>query len=346
MRNRWGALLLTFLSLTVSLLLAETASRFVFRRPMSGPIFTYDPILGHRNKPNVHTSQLYDDHRTEIITNSQGLRIDREVAAEPSDNEIRVLTLGDSFLFGMGVAREESFVTLLESRAKNELSPKFEFINFGVGDYGTQHAVGALELRGFQYHPKLIVHFMGPDDVDQDNEQRIYDFTSEKARLRTGGAPPITDLKLQRLASQIPGYDFLASHSQLFGLLRFAVASGRYKAMQRNEPRLPASAATDENTKRMLLHLKELAEEHGVPLVVVPVGRLVSYGSTSEFLKQAERWCREHKIDYVDVSAGLDPAKEKLTFETDGHYSPLGHRRYAEALWPQLKARLTKIVVY
>jgi hypothetical protein len=88
-------------------------------------------------------------------TNSQGFQ-DRERTIERTSSAPRVLTVGDSFVMGVGVTYDESFTTLLE-KALQAGSPGAEVINFGVTGYQPGDYLSLLKWHGVQYRPDLVL---------------------------------------------------------------------------------------------------------------------------------------------------------------------------------------------
>ena len=86
------------------------------------------PGVPYRLKPNTHARWA----KTDIITNSQGIRAGREYG-ENKKGVSRILAIGDSITFGMGVDEHESYPRQLE-RLLNRYSTgaiAYEVINGG-----------------------------------------------------------------------------------------------------------------------------------------------------------------------------------------------------------------------
>lgn len=90
-----------------------------------------------------------------VAINSLGLR-DREYAREKPAGTRRVLVLGDSVTFGIGVPAEETFPARLEARLAPR-DPPVEVLNLGVGGYDTLDEVIAFEARGLDLGPDVVV---------------------------------------------------------------------------------------------------------------------------------------------------------------------------------------------
>lgn len=137
-------------SLAISLALAEQAARFV--RQDAFPflnIFLADEAFGVVLSPSQTThvrSRL--GHITEVTTNSQGFR-----GAEwraPAD----VLLLGDSQMFGYGVALEDAVASQLERKLG------LRVLNAAVPTWGPAEYVSAIEKWAPVYHPRTVL-FVG-----------------------------------------------------------------------------------------------------------------------------------------------------------------------------------------
>lgn len=88
-------------------------------------------------------------------SNSQGFR-DRERAMERTGQAPRVIVLGDSFVWGIGVSYDETFTTLLE-RALQQTHPGAEVINLGVPGFEPDHYFHLLQRYGIWLRPDVVV---------------------------------------------------------------------------------------------------------------------------------------------------------------------------------------------
>lgn len=73
----------------------------------------------------------------------------------------RIITLGDSFTFGLHVATKDNWTELLEDLLNRNLEcsniAKFEVINLGVSAYDRVYAVERYKRRGLKYTPDLVL---------------------------------------------------------------------------------------------------------------------------------------------------------------------------------------------
>jgi len=90
-------------------------------------------------------------------TNSQGLA-DDEYAFEKPPNTIRVAVVGSSWTMGSGVELDDIYHSVLE-RLFNESATgvRYEFINFGVENYGLQEIIATARYKALRYDPDLIL---------------------------------------------------------------------------------------------------------------------------------------------------------------------------------------------
>ena len=79
----------------------------------------FDPELGWSKRPSARVERSTSELNITMETNSIGLR-DDELADPKPESEHRVLCLGDSFVLGYTVDREDLFVDLLESAWRRE----------------------------------------------------------------------------------------------------------------------------------------------------------------------------------------------------------------------------------
>lgn len=90
------------------------------------------------------------DFDVEIRTNPKGFR-DDAYELEKSGGKKRVVGLGDSFTWGYGVEKDESYLEVAESRLEN-----VEILNMGHNAYGSGQELLYLKKFGKLYAPDMV----------------------------------------------------------------------------------------------------------------------------------------------------------------------------------------------
>jgi lysophospholipase L1-like esterase len=111
-----------------------------------------NPLIGHRHAAHRAARLMGVD----LVTNSAGLRDDREIAYERQPGVLRVLMLGDSLTEGWGVSLESTFSQRIE-RMYLERGITAEVINAGVGNYNTIQEVESFLTALYKFHPDIVV---------------------------------------------------------------------------------------------------------------------------------------------------------------------------------------------
>lgn len=111
-------------------------------------------IRGFEIRPNA----------TEEI-NSHGMRM-REVSEAKPEGVYRVLVLGDSIAYGIGVTPQQTFASVLEAKLNQRYPGRsIEVLNAGVISYNTEQQLDWLANRGLKFAPDAIVVAHCPNDV-------------------------------------------------------------------------------------------------------------------------------------------------------------------------------------
>lgn len=145
MKNLWKNIGLSLVSLIVFFSLAEIILR----------------VLGsvtYFNLPPYFEEVLdWPEYKIHIKISSQGLR-DREFSLKKPPGTYRILSLGDSFSFGLGVEAGQTYAKLLEKKL-NTVSPpkKFEVINAGFAQTGPNQYLKNIDELGRAFLPDLII---------------------------------------------------------------------------------------------------------------------------------------------------------------------------------------------
>jgi len=283
----------------------------------------FDPELGWRMLPNAQKLGGYWGGKWPAHTNSHGFR-DRERTFDKKPGVARLVSIGDSFTFGADVDDGERFTDILET-----LSPTTEVLNLGVQAYGPDQELVLLEREGFRYAPDVVlwVVFLGNDLYDIRFARRFHwprpYFTSEAGVLTLHRAEPSWDVRL-RLSSYL-------------GEVAFRTFSGWIPA-EAVAPELAGSNPVEQFTLIARRIAADCASHRARLLAVVlwPT-KEGDFDRDGDFPRAVEALKTNH-IEVFDTQALLSedqPDGAALWFP-HGHWTALGHRRLAEALFEKL----------
>ncbi len=93
-----------------------------------------------------------------VRINEDGFRDSISPSTPKRNDEIRVLLVGGSTTFGIGLPDDEIWAARLKRLLTEAMKPmSVEVINAGVGGYTTAESLKALETRGLAYLPDIVV---------------------------------------------------------------------------------------------------------------------------------------------------------------------------------------------
>lgn len=240
---------------------AEAARRAAASAPEPAPLKAHDlsalndvhtmgPGICWTLKPNLVDYPVKGrcwgrDVSFSVSTNAEGLR---GPALAPAGEKIRLLALGDSTTFGLGVNNDETWpaqmAAALNSRGGGAA---FEALNAGVSGTSTFQALVYLDKRGLSFGPAAVLVCCGHNDFDSWNN--------------------MTDME-QAAAMESPAEPGAArSFSDLFALTRRAMGeAGRdvQTLIQGKRPRL-----TPEEYRETLEKIRELCAAKGVEVFFI-----------------------------------------------------------------------------
>ena len=153
----------------VGLGIAEVALR-VFHPQMSGPVeFAHDPQLGAIPVPNQQARRTLPGVYEYTYTNdAHGRRLTPSHMHERKPHQ-RLLLLGDSQTYGIGVNDNETFASrIAENLAGGDIS--IEVMNAGNGGKGTDYALKFFRSLGQSFNADTVALCFFPNDF-LDNSQ-------------------------------------------------------------------------------------------------------------------------------------------------------------------------------
>lgn len=262
--------------------------------------------------------------------------VDHELA-KPAGT-LRVLVLGDSFVEGRQVEREQLFHRLLERRLAERLGRPVEAIALGKSGWGQAEALAALEAEGLAYQPDLVLcEFLPSNDV-RDNHPGL-EAAAERELVRSSWARPLQlDAARKRL---LLAERLCAKLDQV--LRRLSGSSGWLDAgVYEERPQRLAEAWGEAwaRTDRLLVELSQRAQAAGAGLGVVifpaqyeaeaHAGQRDDYGYPA---RRVRKRCQADQIPCLDLTPTFAGAPEigALYWLGDGHWTAGGHALAAEA---------------
>lgn len=164
-----GGLTLSGVSLLLSLGALEVAVRMV--DPLG---ISYYEWVGEYLRDMLPDDQLVYRHKPSwekrygnvlVTYNERGLR-DRPILPK-AKGEYRILALGDSVTFGLGVAQDQIFAVRLEQLLQGRLQRPMRVINSGVGGYNTVQELAFFKQGGINLQPDLVLLTYVTNDIEE-----------------------------------------------------------------------------------------------------------------------------------------------------------------------------------
>lgn len=141
-----------------------------------------DPEVGRSLQPGEHLK-----NGVEITVNRFGLR-EREFEVPKPEGLVRVVLLGDSFVFGNEVHQDQRFGVVLEEALRSRCvgpAPELEVLHFGVGSWNLLGECAFLRRQLSLVDPDLVIHLTVGNDVDDASASRGFGVMSKfSARYR------------------------------------------------------------------------------------------------------------------------------------------------------------------
>ena len=223
------------LSILFSLLLLEVVLHVVGypRTKTSHQRFyvEHDPQRGWRNVPNADGMFTTDEYDVHLQYNARGIR-GPEIPYEKPAGTFRVVMLGDSFLEGYSVNREDRVAEQLEKDlAAQDASRKYQVIALGTAGYSTDQELLWLEAEGVKYQPDVVVVLFYMNDVWFNGQSKYWRgekpaYVIEDGELKLTNVPvpdPQAGKKQQKKESGRGFRHWIRASSKVYALIALAL---------------------------------------------------------------------------------------------------------------------------
>lgn len=315
----------------VPCLIAEGALRLMAPPADSADLWRRLPsAVEWSGKPHGHGTHA----GVPVAFNGFGYR-DAERSPQPAPGTVRVLALGDSVTFGMGVAQDETFPRQTERLLSAARGGPVEVLNLGMPGYNTLHQLAQLRELGLGLQPKVVVVGFLYNDIELSSAQK--------------GAAVVPEQKqtlLRKTKSDLNGaWLWLKQHSlfaawlspRLGNALRPLGVKGLGQVGEIKDQYVDSNP----NWRRMqqaLLEMKRLTSERNIELVVMIIPAMAKFSDDTypikEYHQAVAAFCRAHGIKVLDLLPafwGGDGTQYWIS-ATDGHPNAQGQKIIAQAL--------------
>lgn len=271
-------------------------------------------------------------------TNEAGLR-GMDIPLENAPNSYRILFLGDSVTFGVGVSSEESYVARLDQMfQEHHSSIKFKALNGGLPGYSTYDELNFLRNQGLQLKPDLVLLAFVLNDLAENTS----------VIQSQGGEEGMYGVSLM-----VKIHKFLSFHSSLYTALRtlnMYIRSGSTKQIFKHSVKWEneevnkflVSSYTPEQEKiwqgitNQLTFMKNLLKEQKINMGLIIFPWHYQWDQTAVEAtpqKRLKEWGQEEGVPVLDLLPFLTTHPLKSVLIDHCHLKPFGHELAAKAIY-------------
>lgn len=359
------------LSFAVSLLIFGLVFEGGLRLIGKGPratIHEFHPELGWVKRPGSSSKHRTSEFDVTFQVNELGLRDDPMASPEKPDGTYRVVMLGDSFVLGYTVDREDLFADLLERRWRAEGRP-VDLINAGTEGWSTDQEVLWLLEEGGAFEPDLVLLFPYENDLYWNGREKYDRFpkprfepdgsVEERTLVDPGEKPWIDRLALSFLLAPFRSHTEALDRWSPDGEGELVGPMMEWSAYFHDQPDFIDDAVA--RTRGALIALRRECARIGADLCVIPIPNKASVEDRalarlrSQLPFNASTWstdkpvdtflaiAREQDIPAFDprpaLKAAAKAADGSLYYDVDWHLNPAGNRAFADFLSASLDGR-------
>jgi len=254
-------------------------------------------------------------YKPEYVRNNDQLNDRFDYTVDKPADTYRIITLGDSWGFGMHVSTKDNYSERVEDSLNENLASgklacdgitKFEVLNLGVGGYDIEYMVERLRLRGMKYEPDLVLPIIKPDDfllvneVFQSKLRPLYEAYGDLSAKTVDGVPrnPRQELseQVEREIMETFTPQELDAHAKkalatLFGFYRGSVLFFVYGRLSASQQGILQEFAESHESTFVFDTIATLAPEEKVPYDEHP-----GVSGHDRFARELYRYMIEEKV--------------------------------------------------
>ena len=308
-------------TLVTALVIAEVALRVVSLFPPDGPVYpdehvgdTHDQAdakIGWKMPPSTTSTEETEDFSATYTSNEQGFR-DVDNFDPENDPPQRIVFLGDSMTFGVGVEDDEVFVEQIEKA----LGGNTRCYNLAMSGFGVAQMLATLRAYAYDLQPDLVVVPFIIDDLNRSlSAFRFRGVWMQKPAFAIEGD------KLVPLTAENSPPKFLRWISRThLGELRRRVGN-------RVTRTYPIGYRWKLNRK-LFQTIHDECRAAGVPILFVHLLAAQDSKPAPVFAKEFQ----DMGIPFLDLQDSIRAGIPGLHFEHDWHFTAAGHAHIAREL--------------
>ena len=291
-----------------------------------------DPYLPWKPRPGSVVRGTTSEFEYRYEHNSVGFR-DVEHSLKKPSGTFRILGLGDSFTYGIGVRFEQTYLSRLERTLNEKLAghPPVEVIKAGIPRYWPEPERVLLERYGLAYSPDLVLVGFLPNDILD-----TY-FGLDGIEVTEGF---LVNRTLEPIGSS-GGWLYL--HSHLFRALVVPYLVRRIGADSSKRPTPEAdmygnNMAYEKEWQKIEFEfgrMLSLTSKADARLAIVSIPQQGPWPTHPTYPEgRLSRWCRIHDVLFIATLPALRAASEReaVYYPVDGHCTAAGYAVIAEQI--------------
>lgn len=351
--GRLLALVAGNLALLLALLLALEGVTWLvgLRFPSLGPprgdreLWVYDASLGWFHRPfATGASPRGGPDRGIVRLNGMGLR-GPEITLRKPEGVKRLLVLGDSFAFGVGVDESHLLTTHLRRLLEASSGERWEVVNMAVSGYSTDQELILFEELGARLAPDVVLLVACDNDFEGNTEGFVYRWYYKPYFERTADGKLIRrNTPVPRLSRTERARLWLARHSNVWNAVRSRRPTSRLAVaivhLFHVRPPLRSGEDPVELMAALTRAIRDHAEAAGARFGLVNTGHR---GEHTPLFHALRPYLRRDGISFLGLEGELKRSRQLQPwgywdFGDDTHWNVDAHRRVAEIVNAYLAA--------
>jgi len=273
------------------------------------------PGIIYELRPNVKASFM----NVQIETNNEGWR-GKLCPIHKDKNTIRIVTIGDSHMFGWGVSEDKRYTNILENMLNLKFPEKrWEIINTAVPGYNTYMEVETLKRKALIYKPDIVIMEYIGNDLELPNfimnNTDYLNFRKSFLLVFLKGKIKLLDTKLNLIA--IPMItDAITGRLRFSGENEINMVPEKYRYL-----------VGWNSFAKSMLKLKKMQQAYNFDVII-----RISHNWPKTMPLKIIKLCNQFKF-YVLYSPQKHKPPSLILSNEDEHPSVLGHKLIAEGFF-------------